>query len=151
MPADLEAMTLAELRGRRDDVRAEEERLSYRRRLLHAQLDIVQAARLVDDDDDFEAMLARVLSDGPGGTTGEIRAVALAGAPDEDDPDPLPADLVGLPDDERTALVARLQEAERAVSARRRELLDELDALQDEIVNRYRRDGVDARQLLLGD
>lgn len=148
MPADFEAMTLDELRRRRDGVRDEEEALSYRRRLLHAQLDLVQAAGAVSSPDDFESMLAEILADEPGAAGGEIRAVAVGDLPDEDGIDPLPSDLVGLSAEERTALVVKLQGEEHAVSERRRELLDELDALQRELVARYRRDGVDARQLL---
>lgn len=147
MPAELEAMTLDELRRRRDAVRDEEEALSYRRRLLHAQLDLVQAAGSVADPEDFESMLAEILADDPGGAGGEIRAVAVGDLPD-DDIEPLPDDLVALSADERTALVTRLQQDEHAVSEQRRALLDELDALQRELVARYRRDGVDARELL---
>lgn len=149
MTADLETMTLEALRRRRDAVRDEEEALSYRRRLLHAQLDLVQASGSVTDPDDFESMLAGILADEPGSGTGEIRAVAIGDVGD-DGPEPLPTDLVGLTADERDDLVTRLQENEHAVSERRRELLDELDALQRELVARYRRDGVDARQLLRG-
>lgn len=149
MTADLEAMTLEALRRRRDTVRDEEEALSYRRRLLHAQLDLVQASGSVSDRGDFESMLAGILADDPGSGTGEIRSVAI-GDVEDDDLEPLPTDLVGLTSEERDDLVARLQANEHAVSQRRRELLDELDALQRELVARYRRDGVDARQLLRG-
>ena len=149
MAADLTTMTLDALRRRRDAVRDEEEALSYRRRLLHAQLDLIKAAGSVTDPEDFESMLAGILADEPGSGSREIRAVAIEDVAD-DEVEPLPTDLVGLTPDERRDLVARLQTNEQSVSERRRVLLAELDALQHELVARYRRDGVDARQLLRG-
>ena len=149
MPADLESLPLDDLRRRRDAVRAQEEELSYRRRLLHAQIDLVRAVGSSGDHEDFAAMLAEVLSDGPGGAAGEIRSVVVDD--DHGDLPPLPDDLEDLTEQEREDLVARLREEEAAISEQRRELLDELDQLQEELVRRYRRDGVDARQLLRGD
>lgn len=151
MPAEFEAMTLEELRHRRDRVRGQEEAVSYRRRLLHAQLDIVQASMRAAGPAEFEAMLADVLSDDAPSSAGEVRAVEVEDEHDDVDLAPLPVDLLGISDDDRAAVLARLREDERATSARRQELLQELDALQDELVRRYRRDGVDARELLRED
>lgn len=148
MTADLEALSLGELRRRRDAVRAEEEQLSYRRRLLHAQIDLVGALSSLGEGQDLQSILAAVLADGPGGGAGEVRAVSVDA--DHDDLGLLPDDVTELSDEERDALLGRLRDEEEAVSERRRELLAELDALQDELVGRYRRDGVDARQLLRG-
>lgn len=147
MAADLEAMTLDELRRRRDDARDREEAVSYRRRLLHAQLDIVEASTSATDAASLHEMLAGVLSDEPAPGAG-VRAVAVQGDHDDVDLEPLPADLLELPVAEREALLARLRADEQATSERRRALLAELDALQGELVRRYRRDGVDARSLL---
>lgn len=149
MPADLEAMPLDDLRRRRDEVRRQEEGLSYRRRLLHAQIDLVRAVGAAGDRGDFAAMLAEVLADGPAGDGGEVRAVRVEGMHEE--LPPLPDDLEDLDEAAREDLVAQLRDDESAVSEQRRLLLDELDALQQELVRRYRRDGVDARQLLRGD
>lgn len=149
MPADLEAMPLDDLRRRRDAVRRQEEELSYRRRLLHAQIDLVRALGTAGDHEDFAAMLAEVLADGPAGGRGEIRAVSVESV--HEDLPPLPDDLEDLDEAAREDLAARLREEESTVSEQRRLLLDELDALQQELVRRYRRDGVDARQLLRGD
>lgn len=148
MPAELEALSLHDLRGRRDAVRAEEESLSYRRRLLHAQLDLVRAAEAARDRDEFESMLAEALGDEPRGGSTDVRAVAVEPRPEDDELDPLPEGLVEMSDAERGELLERLTALEQSISTRRRELLDELDALQDELVRRYRRDGVDARALL---
>lgn len=147
MAGDLEAMTLDDLRRRRDHVREEEEEVSYRRRLLHAQLDIVEASTAARDLGSLEVMLAEVLRDAPT-PGGDVRSVAVEGGHDDVDLAPLPSDLLDLSQDERDELVARLREDEQATSDRRRALLDELDALQAELVQRYRRDGVDARSLL---
>lgn len=148
LPADLEALTLDELRRRRDAVRDEEEELSYRRRLLHAQLDIVGAAGRASDRGEFEAMLAEVLADAPPATARAVRAVDVEDHPEDADVDPLPADVVELDEQERAALIARLRREEEEISRRRRALLDELDRYQEELVRRFRRDGVDARALL---
>lgn len=148
MTADLEALPLEELRRRRDAVHAEEELVSFRRRLLQAQLDIVEAAAGVDDEAALEGMLARVLADRPGGSS-SARAVEIDDRPV--DVPPLPVDVVGLSAAEREELLTELREREREVSQHRQELLHELDELQDELVRRFRRDGVDARALLEGE
>ena len=70
-------MPLDDLRRRRDAVRVEEEGLSYRRRLLHAQIDLVGALAGAGEDRDFQSLLAEALSDGPGGGSGEVRAVTV--------------------------------------------------------------------------
>lgn len=151
LPADLEALTLDELRRHRDAVRIEEEDLSYRRRLLHAQLDIVGAVGRAADREEFEAMLAEVLADAPPATAVAVRAVEVEDHPEEAEVEPLPADVVELDEQERTALLERLHRDEEEVSRRRRALLDELDRCQEELVRRFRRDGVDARALLRED
>ena len=148
MPADLEELSLDDLRRRRDVVREQGEELSYRRRLLHAQIDLVGAVAAARGDQDLESVLARALTDEPGGGSGEVRAVSVEG--EHGDLEPLPEDLTDLDDTERDALLERLRDREEAVSERRRQLLAELDELQAELVRRYRRDGVDARRLLRG-
>lgn len=150
MPAELEALSLDELRRRRDEVREREEALSYRRRVLHAQLDLVDAAGSIADRDEFETLLAAILSGdaGRGRGAGEVRAVHVEQPPTDDDLAALPTDLVGMAQQDRDALAEQLRAEEQRVSDERRALLEELDELQDEIVRRFRRDGVDARQLL---
>lgn len=148
MPAQPEAMDLEELRRHRDAIRDEEEAVSYRRRLLHAQLDIVGAAAVTTDHGEFQAMLADVLGDAPPAVVSAVRAVTVSDPEDDEQLEPLPADLLDLTSEERADLLARLRARERAVSDRRRDLLAELDHLQDELVRRFQRDGVDARALL---
>lgn len=148
MPADLESLTLDELRRHRDAIREEEEDLSYRRRLLHAQLDIIGAAAHAGDRETFEEMLAEVLADATPASSGDVRAVDVEGRPDAAELDLLPSDLIDMDGHERAALLERLRAREQEISQRRRALLDELDRCQDELVRRFRRDGVDARALL---
>lgn len=151
MTDDLSTLPVAELRRRRDAVRDEEQVVSFRRRLLQAQLDIAAAVGVGDED--LAAQLARVLADAPTGGSGQLdaRSVDVEDMEGADvGVEPLPRDLAGLDPAERTALLDRLRDAERAESDRRRELLDELDALQAELVRRYRADGVDAAAILGG-
>ena len=150
MAEPLDELDVPTLRARRDAVRAEEAAVSYRRRLLQAQLDIVAGF----DDEHAEALerrLVELLADVPsdGDRDGPSRAVETV-VEGVEEPAPLPEDLAGMDAEERAALVERLTEQERELSARRRELLDELDRLQAELVTRYREGGVDTASILGG-
>lgn len=147
MTQPLSDLDLASLRARRDDVRARETAVSYRRRLLQAQLDIV-AGIDEGDDEQLAARLASVLADEPSSVVGSPRAVGTTVEVAVDGPDALPDDLRSIGPEERAALVERLTAAEREASRERRVLLDELDVLQEELVRRYRRDGVDAAEII---
>jgi hypothetical protein len=149
--ADLAAMPLDELRRRRDELRRREEDISYLRRLLHAQLDIVEASlESRNDITAFEDLVAVALADGPPRPGGDVRAVSVEDAHDDVDLEPLPVDLLERSVESRNDLLDQLRSHEAEVSEERRQVLDELDALQDELVRRYRRDGVDT-ETLLGD
>jgi hypothetical protein len=148
MSQELEALSLDELRRRRDELREREETVSYRRRLLQAQLDIVEASATANDPEELAVTLARVLSDPPATSSAPVRSVRISGSPLDGEVEPLPKDLMGLDDSARADLQHRLRGEERDISDKRRRILDELDALQDAIVARFRRDGVDAKALL---
>lgn len=146
--ADLEERSLADLRSMRDDCRTEESLLSYRRRVLQGQLDIARLeVRRREDGTSTEALLSAlpsVLADDPPPEPRAARSVPLH-LPEEqprrrqEDPDAAAlARLLDLSDDELAGLIERLEEAERRVSGQRRALLDNLDALQEELVRRYR-------------
>lgn len=138
--ADLD---LVELRSQRDELRRREGQLSYRRRLLQGQLDIVRGSA------DGPALLSDLLSDdGAASHASAVRAVDVE-ALDVDVPG-LP-DLDALDDASRDALAVRIATEERAVSSERRDVLDRLDVLQEELVRRYRADGVDVTELVGGD
>lgn len=134
-PAEL---SLQQLRSERDAMREEEARLSFTRRLLQGQLDILRAHE--PGGETLAARLASVLADAPGGGA-PARAMDLA-PPDGVDVPGLP-DLATLGDDETVALAEELAAREAEVSERRRTVLDRLDALQGELVRRYRDEGVD--------
>lgn len=139
-----------ELRAKRDACRREEAAVSYTRRLLQARLDIARAERdrrahgggsLVD-------RLSVILADPPADTPlGDVRSAPVHDPP-EAPPDALVEEalladdsIARLPDLSDAALddlVDRLAAAEQEVSRVRRQLLDRLDALSEQLVARYR-------------
>ena len=156
----LSELSTADLRSLRDECREEESRLSYHRRLLQGRCDIVQAEverRGSGADGDLQARLAAVLSDRTT-TRGTPRAVSVTTPPEDPErreEDALVSDaaLAGLPDlDEEglRALVERLTDGERAISEQRAVVLRHLDALQDELVARYRDGRADISDMLSG-
>jgi hypothetical protein len=148
---DVETRSAAEIRAMRDECREEEARLSYARRLLHGQLDVARAELSRRDSGAAESLVAtlgEILTDRhqdeapirsvgntgiyvPSGPQGRRRGdrvleeVPLGRLPDLDD-----AELV--------AAVTRLTEEEAAISAMRRIVMDHLDALQQQLIARYR-------------
>jgi hypothetical protein len=148
------------LRALRDDCREEEARLSYARRVVQGQLDIARAEldrRHADGtDDDLVGRLSAVLADEPSGSSREARTVTFY-SPDEG-PDRRGGDAVAelpslgqLPDldDVRiAALITELEAEETRVSELRRIVLTHLDALQGELVRRYREGAADLDAIL---
>lgn len=150
LPSRIADADTAGVRSLRDACREEEGRLSYVRRILQARIDIVRAevdrragrgeatAALIDE-------LPRILADRPAPRR-EARAVPVHGAEAEGGQraedqllqDSTMSRLPELDEGELRDLAARLSEAEQEVSRQRRVVLDHLDALQDELVARYR-------------
>lgn len=144
---DIGQVDVAALRARRDALREVEARLSYRRRILQAQLDIL--GRDGDVAAPLQDRLAAALADAQPAGDAPARAVALQ-PPVDVDVEPLP-DLASLDDDDVVALAERLAGAEREVSDERRGVLDELDEIQAELVRRYRDlGGVDVDAVVSG-
>ncbi len=146
---DLRDRTVPELRDLRDECRAEEDELSYVRRLLQARLDIARgevARRSGDGQTDLLQALPRILADRRSPGSREARAVGLFSPGDNRGRrsyDALTSDasigyLPDLGDDELRTLVERLEQEERRVSGLRRAVLDHLDTLQGELARRYR-------------
>lgn len=150
-------MPTAEVRLLRDECREEEARLSYLRRLLHARLDIAraEAARRGGEGEDLLDKLPEILA-GDARPSGTARALSLyEPGPHEgrraedrllDD-----AALTRLPELDDTSLagvVAQLEGTEREVSEQRRAVLTNLDALQAELVARYRDGRADIGEVL---
>ena len=153
LEGDLSSLSLDELRARRDDCLKVEGKVSYLRRLVQGRLDIVQAdvgrrarreppAELPSLLEQLPGILAdRSHAPGPGRLPSSPTPVddgeltdeldALAGAERL-------ASLPELPDGEVEGLARELSELERRVSERRRALFAAIDALQDELVRRYR-------------
>ena len=161
---DLQARPIEEIRAMRDECRHAEDGLSYVRRQAQGRLDIVASelerraeGKGPSDASDIVEMLPEILghnvqAPGLGRLVTSIEspdpgmqfAVELEGILHE-------SSLTGLgqiTDDELRLLVDRLTEYERTVSERRRALHDRLDALQAEIVRRYKTGEVSVESLL---
>ncbi len=143
----LAEVDLAELRAYREKLRAEEERISYWRRLIHARVDLIKAGSLRDAVIDVDA-LGRVLGDtGSGHMRTALHRVRAS--------DPLPElpDLEGVwvtPTDEAGTAEAleRLGTAERTLTSYRRALHDRIDEATAELIVRYRENPQQALEIL---
>jgi hypothetical protein len=147
-------LSMAELRARRNELQANEQALSYIRRLVQGRLDIVlderhhraggaggrDVAALVAD-------LPKILSEHvTGGGRGALPEVSLP-AGDLDDAVAAVDHIIDarrlgsvaeLSTDELDSVVDALAALERTVSQHRRNLHGSIDALQEEIVRRYK-------------
>lgn len=149
---DLEQRSATDVRTMRDECREEESRLSYARRVVQGQIDIARAEvnrRGGSTSEDLVESLARILADSPSTQRRDPRALSLYDPTEERgrrSEDFLMASGAGsalgrLPDldeEELVALIEDLTARERGISAQRRIVLDNLDRLQDELVERYR-------------
>ncbi len=149
---DLDGLAMEEVRTRRTSCQEAETTLSYLRRLVQGRLDIVQAdldRRSGGTPGDLAALveqLPEILGgESRGSGMGRLQAV-IAPAADAtltaDLDDVLPPDrlalLTDLPEKEVREIAARLADLEIDLSARRKAMFDRIDALQEEIVRRYR-------------
>jgi hypothetical protein len=145
---DPASLSLDELRALRAERQADDDAISYVRRLVQGRLDLVlaeQKRRVSGDDrsvsEDLPAILGRHLNSGP----------ARPPRPTDDASDhPMAIELEELcnglgashvselADSELDELSNALQAFEHARSIERRELFTELDALSAELVRRYR-------------
>lgn len=152
----IDALDTVALRAMRDDCREEESRFSYNRRLLQGRIDILTAELARRGGDSTESLiesLPRILADDPGprAGVGDARNMPLYEPGDEagrrsDDrlaADALLTRLPDLTDSELAAELDELRDEERRVSELRRAVLERLDALQAELIRRYRDGGVD--------
>ena len=156
----LDAASVPEIRVMRDDCREEEARLSYARRVIHGQLDIVRAEQRRRSGDGTEGLvgtLSEILADDPAPRSREARSAPLY-APDEGGygqrshdtlvDDAALGQVPDLDDAALEALLARLTEKEAHISSLRRTVLDHLDALQDELIARYRDGSVNVDEVV---
>ena len=156
--ADVDA---AGIRTMRDECREEETRLSFARRVLHGQLDIVRAEQARrsggDPDGGLVGTLSDILADEPTSRSRDARSSPLY-APEEGgygmrSHDTLVDDsalgrVPDMDDDELAQTLTRLQEKEAHISGLRRSVLEHLDALQDELIARYRDGSVDVDEVV---
>lgn len=151
--ADFDHLALDELRSYRNELTDEETRISYWRRVLHARLDVVRGGTPVRLQ---QGALARILSADTlqAGRTSLVRVVPGAGLPPLPDLGALwqlhpvrgdsaagdaarllgPSGQPAITDD----ILARLEAAERQVSAYRRSVHVRIDEATAELIARYR-------------
>ena len=149
----LEALSLDEVRARRDDCLAEREHLSLLRRLLQGRAEILKAEverRAGGNDSPLIDRLSQILADDdhPVSSRGEAVRVSL---PEEEmllarrrverlASDVTLSDPAALSDDELESTIDALATEEHGVSEARRAVIAALDAVQDELKRRYKDD-----------
>jgi hypothetical protein len=162
----LTTISIDELRSRRTECQAVEVSLSYSRRVVQGRLDIVLAElkhRRDGTTSDLHTLveeLPEILSEKVHAAGfGRMSAFMAPGAEPELDP-ALVARIDAVADDRRLrnlteaseeeveALVDELRSLEVEISAQRRALFERIDALQDELVRRYKSGEADPRSLL---
>ncbi|MBV8161630.1 MAG: hypothetical protein JO265_11970 [Acidimicrobiia bacterium] len=163
---DLQSRSIEEIRAMRDECQRAEDGLSYVRRQAQGRLDIVAAelqraseGKGPSDAADIVDQLPSILGHGVA-TSGGVANVRTTSLEPPDDVAQFVVELEGIlhessltglaqiTDEELRQLVDRLTEYERVVSDRRRALHDRLDALQAEIVRRYKTGEVSVESLL---
>lgn len=147
--AELAGLELDELRDYRERLRAEEEKVSYWRRLVHARLDLLRADSGADGSLSL-ADLARVLGDTG---SGRARAVLVGMRAADPLPDlPTLADVWRVPENaaQVAEALAHLGVAEEQLTAYRRALHERIDEATGELITRYRADPTCALSALTG-
>lgn len=147
----LEELDLAELRSRRDTAEDVEAQISYYRRLLHGRMDLLNfelRRRAGEEKRTILEALPEILSSGlifgeePNlkhiETMPPIPSKTGRRLIDKIMDDGVLTQLPDLGDDELREASERLREVEMTLSQQRTQLHSVIDALQDEIVARYR-------------
>ena len=151
---DLDALSLEDLRARRDECLAEREYLSLLRRLVQGRAEILRAeldARDAHEDrGPLVDRLAEILTGDEPQAASRGEAVRV-GVPEEEMllarrrierlvADAGISDPAALDDAQLTSAVDLLASEEREVSGSRADVIQVLDVLQDELKRRYRED-----------
>lgn len=143
MDEDLSELSTADLRRRLTERRAEEDRVSYERRVLQGRMDILRdelERRGRSEHGDLIDRLTEIIAQAPGGSRG-ARARMPTSVEPTDPSDEAAGVLARLPDlsvEEIQDLVERFEAEERRISERRREMFTVIDALEAELVRRYK-------------
>ena len=148
---DISGADLDELRKRRESAEDVEAQISYYRRLLHGRVDLLNfelRRRSGQEERSLIEALPEILASGmtfgsePNlrhlDTMPPIPATTGRRLIDKIMDDSILTQLPELTDDELTEAIERVQEVEAELSAQRRQLHGVIDALQDEIIARYR-------------
>ncbi len=140
--ADIGALALPALREYRHRLEAEEDRVSYWRRLVHARLDLL-AAESASDHTLRLPELVRVLGDTGTGRTRQALVTVRAAEPLPELPELTEmwaTDVDPHDEDEVADAVDRLNRAEEQLTAYRRALHQRIDEATAELIARYRDD-----------
>ena len=151
----LDGLSLAEVKGRRDECLAEREYLSLLRRLVQGRLDILRAERArreagSDEGSLVDGLVQALSSEGAPPPTSRGEALRLSEPPEEmalarRQVEGLVADTGisdprSLSDEELTHAIDRLDAEDRRVSDERAAVLGVHDRLQEELKRRYKVD-----------
>jgi hypothetical protein len=159
----LQSWSTAQVRTARAECEAEEEGVSFTRRVLQGRLDILRAELLRRDrvgDDDAEDLLQRlpgILStDHVASPPAQARSTRLRVPEDAERLEAEIDELVGstefaeLETVELSSIIERLGARERELSEVRRRLFDRIDALRDELARRYKDGTAAVSEILSG-
>ena len=139
--AELSGLGLAELRAYREALSAEEDKVSYWRRLLHGRIDLLEAQASMADTLSLTD-LVRVLGDTGSGRSRRVlmRIPAPVELPEIPDLDALCELWAADPEDvdEIAELIERLHAKERRLSDYRNALHARIDAATGELIMRYK-------------
>ncbi|MET0524687.1 MAG: hypothetical protein ABWZ91_07805 [Nocardioides sp.] len=139
---DPQSLSFTELRSYRHRLSAEEDKISYWRRLAHARLDVLSAGANPDGSLSFED-LVRALGDTGTGQTRRFLANVQAAEPLPDLPDltRMWATEVDPHDPDQVAdATARINAAVDQLTLYRRALHSRIDEASTELIRRYRED-----------
>lgn len=155
---DLERLDLPTLRARRREAEAEEQQLSYVRRIVQGRVDLLKAEleRRAGHGGTLIPNLARILANEPTEGTRDNRHVPLvipqSQAPSRGGVSPEPPDvgpdLQKLTDRELRGAMASLETHERGLSEIRARVHDVLGLLSQELTRRYREGSAHVDDLL---
>jgi hypothetical protein len=157
-----ESRPIEELRTMRDECREGENEISFERRLCQARIDILSAEldhRAGNHAGDLMSRLPEILADDERGAESPLpdRAPDLSIPRNTDIPRRRIEEIVGeqtlarlsqIPSEEIKKIIESLADHERKLSAKRRQVHDVLDRIQEEIVRRYTTGEADPAALL---
>lgn len=149
----LEQRAIEELKAMRDECREAENELSFERRLCQARIEILRAEldrrESGEDTGELVARLPQILATEPSGQDASLpsRAPDFSVPRSADVPRRRVDEILGeqtiarlpqLSDEEIRSVAESLETFEKSVSARRKDVHRVMDAIQEEIVRRFR-------------